>query len=213
VLRTNRIDVETTIREAPISAHDGPRCPRPASRRYDRHPRQDHEWCSAPRSRREGKRNRERCSGGNSSLIVRRLRSADPSSHEYACLDPKTVLRLLLSECPHARHPLRRLQIHESALSVERPVPRHVAEGQKGDRRVPLRLGPGEDPSPSRTEAITIPTGRSFSRPSSVQPTHTCPIPTSRTRLSIGYDRRARLRSAPGLRTSFPPRPRSPAGA
>ena len=53
------------------------------------------------------------------------------AAHEHPRLDAEAVLHLLLPDRPHARRPLRRLQVPEAVLSVERPTPRHVAEGRR----------------------------------------------------------------------------------
>src|SRR6266478_6965804 len=67
------------------------------------------------------------------------------AAHEHPSLNIQAVPRLLLANRPHARRPLRELQVPEPVLSVERPVPRHVAEGREGDRRVALRVCPRAD--------------------------------------------------------------------
>jgi hypothetical protein len=128
------------------------------------------------------------------------------AAHEHPRLESQAVPGLLLADRPHARCPLRRPQLPEAVLSAERPVPWHVAEGRQGDRRATLLPRPRADTleqaspeptppcsgrtsisstytAPSRTEAITIPTGRSSSR----QPTQTCPIATRRARIIATY--------------------------
>jgi hypothetical protein len=52
---------------------------------------------------------------------------------------------LLVADRSHPGRPLRGLQIPKAVLSVERSVPRHIAEGRKGHCWVPRRLGPFAD--------------------------------------------------------------------